>query len=192
MSKSESKNRSIPHRSLVLSQKYIDSFWDKVEVTGEESCWKWKGYKNRQGYGRMGIAASQCVNAHRVSWVIHNGSIPDGLFVCHKCDNPECTNPMHLFLGTRQDNINDMMIKKRSRHFKNTKYYGVQWQERYDGPNRQGRWHSVICIEGKMKKLAAHTSILEAARNYDRIAYIVYGEKARLNFPEEYNISYWE
>ncbi len=126
------------------------------------------------------------MNAHRISWMIHNGEIPMDHFVCHKCDNPSCVNPNHLFIGTRQDNINDMMIKKRSRHFSKNEYYGIQWQERYDGPNRKGRWHSVICINGKMKKLAAHTSILEAARNYDRIAYIKYGERKLLNFPEEY------
>lgn len=108
------------------------------------------------------------------------------MFICHKCDNTSCVNPKHLFCGTRQDNINDMMIKKRARHFQKNNYYGIQWQERYDGDNRKGRWHSVICVDGKMKKLAAHTSVLEAARNYDRIAYIKYGERVLLNFPEEY------
>jgi len=172
------------HRPLNLSESAIQRFWKFVDKSKE--CWEWTGFRNKQGYGRFGIAGSQCVNAHRVSWTIANGPIPDGQFVCHKCDNPSCVNPEHLFVGSRQDNIDDMMIKKRSRHFKNLQYYGVQWQERYDGPNRKGRWHSVICINGKMKKLGAHTSILEAARNYDRIAYIKYGERKLLNFPDEY------
>jgi hypothetical protein len=172
------------HREIALDESLIRRFWDKVEKTN--SCWIWKAFKNRQGYGKIGTSSCKSINAHRVSWVIHNGQIPDNHFVCHKCDNPSCVNPDHLFIGTRQDNINDMMIKKRSRHFQKNAYYGVQWQERYDGPNRKGRWHSVICVNGKMKKLAAHTSVIEAARNYDRIAYIKYGERELLNFPEEY------
>ena len=112
MTKKTSQSNCLLHRNLNISQKYIERFWEKVEQTGKTQCWRWKGFKNKQGYGRMGIAASVCVNAHRISWVIHNGEIPEGKFVCHRCDNPECTNPEHLFLGTRQDNINDMMIKK--------------------------------------------------------------------------------
>lgn len=192
MSKDRNEANSLPHRELNLSPKYIDSFWSKVEKLGENECWKWKAYKNRQGYGRMGIAASQCVNAHRVSWLIHNGSIPKGMFVCHKCDNPECTNPNHLFLGTRQDNTNDMMIKKRGKHFSNHDFYGVRFEERYDGLNREGRWRSFIYKNEKLIYLASHVSVLEAARNYDRIAFIVFGERERLNFPEEYDLTHWE
>jgi hypothetical protein len=151
-----------------------------------DGCWIWTGFKNKQGYGRFGIGASKCVNATRVVWTIINGPIKDNNFICHKCDNPSCVNPDHLFSGTRQDNIDDMMIKKRSRHFQNNNYYGVVWAERYDGPNRKGRWRSVICVDGKMKHLGHHTSLLEAARNYDRIAYIKYGERKLLNFPEDY------
>ncbi len=66
MPKERSENNCLPHRELILSKKYIDSFWAKVEKNQGNECWKWKGYKNRQGYGRMGIAPSECVNAHRV------------------------------------------------------------------------------------------------------------------------------
>lgn len=182
----EKENNCLPHKKLILSEKYIKSFWNKVDKNGNNGCWKWKGFKNKQGYGRMGIAASECVNAHRVSWTIHNGEIPERCFVCHKCDNPECTNPDHLFIGTRQDNINDMMVKKRNRHFHKNSYYGVIEEKRYDGKNRKNRWRSFIVINGKVKKLGAHTSIVEAARNYDRLAYIKYGIRDKLNFPEEY------
>lgn len=187
MPRKRSEDNCLPHKRLDLAQRYIDSFWAKVVKT--EACWDWKGYKNKQGYGRMGIAASQCVNAHRVSWVIHSGQIPAGLFVCHRCDNPSCTRPDHLFLGTRQDNVDDMLIKKRSRHFQKNKYYGVVEEKRYDGPNRKNRWRSFIVISERVIKLGAHTSVLEAARNYDRIAALKYGIRDKLNFPEEYDLN---
>lgn len=87
-----------------------DRFWDKV--SRPEGCWKWTGVKNQFGYGRLRTGKSMIV-AHRVSWQIHNGPIPKGMSVLHKCDNPECTNPEHLFLGTYSDNAKDMVAKKR-------------------------------------------------------------------------------
>jgi hypothetical protein len=191
MKRIRSENNCLPHRELILEERYVASFWAKVDKKGDDECWPWKAYRNKQGYGRLGIAASQCVNAHRFSWVLHNGSIPTGIFICHKCDNPSCVNPKHLFVGTRQDNTNDMMIKKRGKHFGRCEFYGVRYEERCDGPNRKGRWRSYICKNEKIIYICRHNSVLEAARNYDRIAYIVFGERERLNFPEEYDISHW-
>lgn len=86
-------------------------FWDNVDKSGE--CWVWKGYINESGYGLARLNKNQ-TRAHRVSWEIHHGKIPEGIFVCHKCDNPPCVNPSHLFLGTNQDNIQDKVNKGRS------------------------------------------------------------------------------
>ena len=71
-------------------------------------CWNWTGHIHHSGYGmyRSGFA-------HRFSYAVANGPIPDGLWVLHKCDNRKCVNPSHLFLGTRQDNVDDMMAKGR-------------------------------------------------------------------------------
>lgn len=187
MKKNRSETNCLPHREVKLTGKIINSFWTKV-IKKDEGCWDWNASKTKRGYCRIGIGASQCINAHRISWIIHNGNIPEGMFVCHRCDNPSCTNPNHLFLGTRQDNTNDMMIKKRSKHFKKNSYYGVIEEKRYDGPNRKNRWRSFIVVNEKVIKLGAHTSILEAARNYDRIAYIKYGIRDKLNFSEEYDL----
>jgi HNH endonuclease len=173
------------HRKIHITEDLLKRFWEKVRKS--KGCWNWIAYKNKQGYGRFGLKAGECINAHRVSWVIHNGNIPDNYFICHKCYNPSCVNPDHLFCGTRQDNMNDMMIKKRARHFKKNNYYGVVEEKRYDGSQRKNRWRSFIVINEKVKKLGAHTSILEAARNYDRIAYMKYGIKDKLNFPQEYD-----
>lgn len=89
-------------------------FWSKVEVTeNPDDCWNWKAKaKSGHGYGIFNLGDHQS-NAHRVSWMLSNGPIPDGLFVCHKCDNPRCCNPNHLFLGTPKDNTDDMNRKGR-------------------------------------------------------------------------------
>lgn len=90
-------------------------FWHKVEVKSEAECWEWKGNKNKTGYGLLWISDRPAAKrlAHRLSWEIHNGEIPDELGVLHKCDNPPCVNPAHLFLGTFRDNMKDKISKER-------------------------------------------------------------------------------
>jgi hypothetical protein len=73
-------------------------------------CWEWMGQTDR--YGKFSFGNEQL--AHRASWIIHNGTIPDGLNVLHKCDNPSCVNPEHLFLGTHTDNMQDKIKKGRA------------------------------------------------------------------------------
>jgi len=85
-------------------------FWDKVQKTN--NCWLWTASKKSTGYGTFGFA-KKVHKAHRVSWILHNGHIPEGLCVCHKCDNPSCVRPDHLFLGTVIENVRDRDRKKR-------------------------------------------------------------------------------
>jgi hypothetical protein len=87
-------------------------FWEYVNQDTGTNCWHWQSTLNKRGYGRIRNRAVNLM-AHRFSWELHNGPIPDGLFVCHSCDNPRCVNPAHLWLGTRQDNMDDMMTKGR-------------------------------------------------------------------------------
>lgn len=92
----------------------VDRLWEKV-IKGE-GCWLWTGAKSEKGYGNIFKKRGNgrtAVMVHRVSYEIHFGEIPEGLFVLHRCDVPACVNPSHLFLGTAQDNVDDMIAKGR-------------------------------------------------------------------------------
>lgn len=89
-------------------------FLERVDKPDDESCWPYIGRLNRAGYGQFDWEARPWL-AHRFMWQIVFGDIPDGLFVCHACDNPTCCNPGHLWLGTCADNTRDMWTKGRAR-----------------------------------------------------------------------------
>lgn len=91
-----------------------ERFWQRVALTDE--CWPWLGAKNKNGYGTFSPTKELSKTlAHRFAWELYRGPIPEGMLVCHTCDNPECTNPKHLFLGTPQDNMDDKVRKGRWR-----------------------------------------------------------------------------
>lgn len=104
------KSRPVNH---ALSVSLEDRFWLGVDnSSGDESCWPWLRSKTRNGYGVLSRGYKER-RAHRFSWTISNGPIPPGMHVLHRCDNPACCNPRHLFVGTHRHNMDDKVLKGR-------------------------------------------------------------------------------
>lgn len=115
-------------RTLSELQELVDYFQDKdlfrfwAKVHKSEGCWNWTASRDTSGYGLFRLGR-KLYKAHRFSWIIALGSIPTDLVVCHKCDNPICVNPIHLFLGTRADNNLDRDRKNRQVSVKGEEHY---------------------------------------------------------------------
>jgi hypothetical protein len=112
----------------------------EIDING---CWIWKRSKNNKGYGHPGFKGKPIL-AHRLSYLTFIGEIPNNLFVLHTCDNPTCVNPKHLFLGTQEDNMKDMVNKNRQSSKVNKKevneirtLYSVELAERAKGKGIQ-------------------------------------------------------
>lgn len=100
---------------MQYTQEFIRRFWSKVDKRGDDECWPWMASVAGKGYGQIKIPGTRRnTYSHRMAYELTHGPLPAGQFACHRCDNPCCCNPSHLFAGTAKANQSDMAKKKRS------------------------------------------------------------------------------
>lgn len=125
----------------------------ETTITTDRGCMEWQGWRNRKGYGEIGMKDSSNARCHRVVYKAVRGEVPADWDVCHTCDNPPCVNPLHLFAAPRSVNVQDMRAKKRGNHQKQT---ACKWGHDFTPENtyvdsrnfRQCR----TCIKGWQRK----------------------------------------
>lgn len=122
-------------------------FWPKVLKSSR--CWKWLGAKNNRGYGKLNIKGKQ-VLAHRLSYEMSYGKIPDGLFILHTCDNAWCVRPTHLNIGNAKQNTGDMLKKNRQGRWMGKS--SCKKGHPYDSKNSRGERACSICKKSALKK----------------------------------------
>lgn len=154
----------------------MERFWSKVDVRGSDECWEWKAARNRHGYGYFRYK-SKHAKAHRVSWELTQGEIPDGINVLHRCDNPPCCNPAHLFLGTQAENMSDKVAKGRQQRGEGCRAK----PERRARGSRNGRATlNELQVVGMMARHLQGVSVAQVAREfnapYKTVSSIIRGE----------------
>jgi hypothetical protein len=109
--------RSPYSRGRRTTPSVVSRFWPRVDRSaGPDGCWEWQGYRNRSGYGEIGAGGKDRGNfaTHRLALELATGQpIPDGMWALHHCDNPPCVNPLHLYVGDRQQNVADAVARDR-------------------------------------------------------------------------------
>jgi len=112
-----SNGRAPVSRNASLAERLAHGGWREIIRVAELGpCWEWDGPRNGDGYGYCSIGSRRSRGAHRLSYELHIGPIEAGMVICHRCDNPPCINPDHLFPGTHGDNLADMRAKGRERY----------------------------------------------------------------------------
>lgn len=137
-----------PRKLMRRRRDYLKAFLTRVNKNGPiirdelGPCWEWTGAKHEMGYGRV-FYHGMAHMTHRVSWMMEFGVIPEGMFICHKCDNRLCVRPDHLFMGTQADNMADCVAK--GRQARGDRHYSVLYPDRVPrGPLHQARARATV------------------------------------------------
>lgn len=146
-----------------------ERFSDKFIPEPNSGCWLWTAAATKQGYGVFNMDGSG-IGAHRASWIMENGDIPDGLCVCHKCDVPSCVNPEHLFLGTYKENTQDMIRKgRRVEPDPTNRMRGEYWRNAHAGTLPTGEnHHSAKLTEHDVRDIRASNELgIDIAKRFN-------------------------
>ena len=159
-------------------------FWTNVDKD-RKGCWVWKDHRDPKGYGLFKFRG-KTRTAHRIAFQLLIGD-PEGYVIAHRCDNPPCVNPSHLFATDMQGNAMDMQLKNRAHRalgISASKYKGLTFRE------SRGKWLARTMHEGVTYNIGSFISEIEAAKAYDDKVYSIHGDKAVkiLNFPERYSL----
>lgn len=106
--------------------KRLTHLYENLITKHDNKCWILNKVPSKNGYVHFNMGRNKYILAHRLSWIIHRGNIPDNLMILHKCDNPPCTNPDHLFIGTHADNVKDKINKKRHNASHGSSHYNAK------------------------------------------------------------------
>jgi hypothetical protein len=147
----------------------VEKLWTKVDKSGE--CWIWTGAKNQKGYGNL-VFEGEYARPHRVVYEHEIGPIPPGMHVLHRCDNPSCVNPEHLFLGTNLDNRHDMFAKGRHPHGPTHGNAKLSWGAVHEARVRNVLGESASALAREFGVSAVQMQRVVGGRSYleDRVA----------------------
>lgn len=154
----------------IVNERFADRFWAKVDPTGE--CWEWMAHRNNHGYGQFTVQKGVFYTAHNVSYALTHGPIPAGMNICHRCDNPPCVNPDHLFIGTQSDNAHDMFAKGRAIRTRGTdRHNAVLTEDVVRAIRNAGRYRGLI--KDLSSEYGVSTTTIRAVRTGKKWRHVV-------------------
>jgi hypothetical protein len=176
-------------KNTIVRKDPPNCFWDNVDIKTKDDCWNWK-YGKAKGYGCSYYNGKKQLS-HRVAFYLSNGEIPEGKIICHKCNNPACCNPRHLYAGTKKDNAIDRENRFLSGDI--PRWNGKPYRNPLKRINKLG-YRGISIDHGGFRarfrgiSLGYFNNLIDAAIAYDKKAKEYYGDSAILNFPEVANV----